>query len=54
MAAHKYRARYLAEVKYWVKRRLELRSLVDRLLFACARTEPIPEHWLRLGAMRIS
>jgi len=47
--AHKYRARYLAEAQYRVNRRFELRSLVDRLLVACARIPPRPEHWLRHG-----
>ncbi len=50
----KYRARYLAEAKYRVNRRFELRSLVDRLLWTCARTEPCSESWLRLGVVRLS
>lgn len=49
---HKYLARYLAEAQYRVNRRFELRSLVDRLLVACVRTEPSPERWLRLGVVR--
>jgi len=47
--AHKYRARYLAEAQYRVNRRFELRSIVDRLLVACTRIPPRPEHWLRHG-----
>jgi hypothetical protein len=50
----KYAARYLAEAQYRVNRRFELRSLVDRLLWTCARTEPGPESWLRLGLVRTS
>jgi transposase-like protein len=50
----KYAARYLAEAQYRVNRRFELRSLVDRLLWTCARTEPCPESWLRLGVVRPS
>jgi hypothetical protein len=50
----KYAARYLAEAQYRVNRRFELRSLVDRLLWTCARTDPCSESWLRLGAVRAS
>ncbi len=50
----KYGARYLAEAQYRVNRRFELRSLVDRLLWTCARTDPSPESWLRLGVVRTS
>lgn len=50
----KYAARYLAEAQYRVNRRFELRTLVDRLLWTCARTEPCPESWLRLGVVRSS
>lgn len=50
----KYAARYLAEAQYRVNRRFELRSLVDRLLRTCARTEPCSESWLRLGVVRSS
>jgi transposase-like protein len=50
----KYAARYLAEAQYRVNRRFELRSLVDRLLRTCARTEPCSESWLRLGVVRTS
>ena len=48
----KYGARYLAEAQYRVNRRFELRSLVDRLLWTCARTIPCSEDWLRLGLVR--
>ena len=51
---NKYRARYLAEAQYRVNRRFELSSLVDRLLWTCARTEPCSESWLRLGVVRAS
>jgi hypothetical protein len=51
---NKYRSRYLAEAQYHVNRRFELRSLVDRLLWTCARTEPCSESWLRLGEVRAS
>ncbi len=51
---NKYRARYLAEAQYRVNRRFELSSLVDRLLWTCARTEPCPESWLRLGVVKAS
>ena len=50
----KYAVRYLAEAQYRVNRRFELRSRVDRLLWTCARTEPCPESWLRLGVVRRS
>ena len=50
----KYRHRHLAEAQYRVNRRFELRSLVDRLLLTCARTDPCSESWLRLGAVRAS
>jgi hypothetical protein len=45
----KYRHRYLAEAQYRVNRRFDLRSLVGRLVHACARTAPCPEKWLRLA-----
>jgi hypothetical protein len=51
---NKYGARYLAQAQYRVNRRFELRSLVDRLLWTCARTEPSSESWLRLGVVRPS
>ena len=47
-------ARYLAEAQYRVNRHFELHSRVDRLLRTCARTEPCPESWLRLGLARTS
>lgn len=47
--ADKYRDRYLAEAQYRVNRRFDLHSLVGRMLYACARTKPCPERWLRLG-----
>ena len=47
----KYRARYLAEAQYRINRRFELHTLVDRLLWSCARTQPWPESWLRLGVV---
>ena len=50
----KYAARYLDEAQYRVNRRFELRSLVERLLWTSARTEPCPESWLRLGLVRTS
>ena len=50
----KYRHRYLAEAQYRVNRRFDLRSLVGRLVHACARTAPCPENWLRLAAVRAS
>lgn len=50
----KYGPRYLAEAQYRVNRRFELRSLVDRLLRTCARTEPCSESWLRRGVVRAS
>jgi transposase-like protein len=50
----KYGARYLGEAQYRVNRRFDLRSLVDRLLWTCARTEPCSEKWLRLGIVRVS
>ena len=50
----KYGARYLAEAQYRVNRRFELRSLVDRTLWTCARTAPCSEDWLRLGVVRAS
>lgn len=50
----KYRARYLAEAQYRINRRFELHTLVDRLLWSCARTEPCSESWLRLGMVRAS
>lgn len=43
----KYIGRYLAEAQYRVNRRFELDSLVDRLLWRCARTGPRTEQWLR-------
>ena len=52
--AHKYLGRSLAEAQYRVNRRFDLRSMVERLLVACVRTEPSPEHWLRLGEVRAS
>jgi hypothetical protein len=51
---HKYLARYLGEAQYRVNRRFDLRSLVKRLVVACVRTEPSPEHWLHLGIVRSS
>ena len=51
---NKYEAHYVAEAQYRVNRRFELCSLVDRLLWTCARTEPCPEPWLRLGLVRAS
>lgn len=45
----KYRHRYLAEAQYRVNRRFDLRSLVGRLVHACAHTAPCPEKWLRLA-----
>jgi len=51
-AFKKYGTRYLAEAQYRVNRRFELRSLVDRLLWTCARTIPCSEDWLRLGLVR--
>ena len=50
----KYAARYLAEAQYRVNRRFELRSLVERLLWTCARTAPCSESWLRLRVVRAS
>ena len=50
----KYGARYLAEAQYRVNRRFELRSLVDRLLWTCARTAPCSEDWLPLGVVGAS
>ena len=50
----KYRARYLAEAQYRINRRFELHTLVDRLLWSCARTAPCSESWLRLGVVRNS
>jgi len=50
----KYRARYLAEAQYRINRRFELHTLVDRLLWSCARTAPCSENWLRLGLVRVS
>jgi transposase-like protein len=49
---HKYLARYLAEAQYRLNRRFDLPSLVGRLLHASVRTQPSPETWLRLGAVR--
>lgn len=51
---NKYRARDLAAAQYRVNRRFELSSLVDRLLWTCARTEPCSESWLRLSVDRAS
>lgn len=48
----KYRHRYLAEAAYRVNRRFDLASLVGRLVHTCARTDPCPEHWLRLAEVR--
>ena len=45
----KYRHRYLAEAQYRINRRFDLRSLVGRLVHACAHTAPCPEKWLRLA-----
>jgi hypothetical protein len=45
----KYPHRYLAEAQYRVNRRFDLRSLVGRLVHACARTAPCPEKWLRFA-----
>lgn len=50
----KYRHRYLAEAQYRVNRRFDLASLVGRLVHACARTDPCPEHWLRLAEVDVS
>lgn len=50
----KYAVRHLAEAQYRVNRRVELRTLVDRLLWTCARTEPCSESWLRLCVVRTS
>ena len=50
----KYRRRYLAEAQYRINRRFELHTLVDRLLWSCARTQPCLESWLRLGIKRAS
>jgi len=48
----KYRHRYLAEAQYRIHRRFDLPSLVGRLLCAATRTQPCPEDWLRLAAIR--
>jgi hypothetical protein len=48
----KYRHRYLAEAQYRINRRFDLPSLVGRLLWAATRTQPCPEDWLRLAAIR--
>ncbi|CRI66050.1 hypothetical protein THIOKS1260006 [Thiocapsa sp. KS1] len=45
-------ARDLAEAQYRLNRRLDLPSLVGRLLHAGVRTAPSPEKWLRQGAVR--
>lgn len=41
--------RYLAEFSYKFNRLFDLRSMMDRLLFACARTAPMPERLLKLA-----
>ena len=51
---NKYAARYLAAAQYRVNRRCTLCSLVERLLWPCARTAPCPQAWLRLGLVRAS
>jgi len=43
----KYARRYLGEIQYRFNRRFDLPSLLPRLLYACALTEPRPENWLR-------
>lgn len=45
-----YAARYLAEFQYRINRRFDLRSILDRLLYAAAQTPPLQGRLLRLAA----
>ena len=49
----KYRRRCLAQAQYRINRRFHLASLVGRMVWASARTAPLPrERWPRLAQLR--
>jgi len=45
----KHLPRYLAEFSYKFNRRFDLRGMLNRLLFACMRTPPMPDRLLKLA-----
>jgi hypothetical protein len=44
--------RYLAEFCYRFNRRFQLHTMVDRLTYVALRTQPVPQHLLKLAEVR--
>lgn len=48
----KHLPRYLAEFSYKFNRRFDLKTMINRLIFACSQTPPMPERLLKLAEVR--
>jgi transposase-like protein len=48
----KHLPRYLAEFSYKFNRRFDLKAMINRLIFACSQTPPMPERLLKLAEVR--
>lgn len=47
--SEKHAPRYLAEFEYRFNRRFDLPSMIERLLYVCVRTPPMPYHYLKMA-----